>query len=289
MYHLSRFILSFATAILLTVTSLPVYADTPVLKIQKELAKLEAESGGRLGISAMNTGNNQGIHYHAEERFPLQSTFKVIGVSAILKKSMTDSHLFQEKLTYTSQDLVNWAPITKQHVADGMTIEELCAAAIMYSDGAAINLLMKKLGGPQAVISYARSIGDNSFQVRDDNWTSTPQAMQISLQRLLLADDLALSQREQLQDWLKNNTTGKLRIRAGVPKGWVVGDKTGTGLEYGTTNDIAILWPPKCSPIVMAVYFTQSKKNAKPRPDVIAAATRLLVKEFARRDQCIKT
>lgn len=288
MYHLPRLALLFVAAVFLVVTYMPAYANRQGPKLEKELAKLEAQSGGRLGISAINTGNNQDIHYHAKERFPLQSTFKVIGVSAVLKKSMTDNHLFQEKITYSSQDLVYWSPITKQHLADGMTIAELCAAAIMYSDGTAINLLMTKLGGPQAVTSFARSIGDNAFQLTNDNATSTPQAMQKNLQRLLLTDDLGLSQRQQLQDWLKNNTTGKLRIRAGVPKSWVVGDKTGTGLDYGTTNDIAILWPPNCPPIIMAIYFTQPKKNAKPRPEIIASAAHIVVNELARRDQCIK-
>ena len=87
---------------------------------------------------------------------------------------------------------------------------------------------------------------------------------------------LAPSQREQLQLWLKNNTTGKDRIRAAVPKGWVVSDKTGTG-DYGTTNDVGILWPPKNPPIIVVIYFTQNKKDAMPRSDIIASVTRILI------------
>src|SRR5690348_260499 len=123
---LPRVLFSLAAAVLLTVTGPSVYAATENLPVQKELAKLEAKAGGRLGVSAINTGNQQGIYYRAEERFPLQSTFKLIGVSAVLKKSMADSQLFQEKITFTSKDLVTWAPITEKHLADGMTIAELC-------------------------------------------------------------------------------------------------------------------------------------------------------------------
>jgi beta-lactamase class A len=171
-----------------------------------------------------------------------------------------------------------------------MTIAELCAAAIMHSDGTAINLLMARLGGPQTVTAFARSIGDQSFDLTGDKGgTSTPQAMQTSLQKLVLADALAKPQREQLTDWLKNNTTGNLRIRAGVPKGWIVGDKTGTGPRDGTTNDVAVIWPTHCAPLVVAIYYTQTKPHARTRPEVIASATRILVKEFARGDQCIKT
>ena len=282
----------------------PVFASTQSVKpvsIQEKLAELEASSGGRLGVSAINTGNNQRIQYRAEERFPFCSTSKVMVVSAILKQSMTNSHLLQQKITYTQKDIDSsgYAPMTKSHVADGMTIGELCAAAITHTDNTAMNLLIKKLGGPETVTAFAHSIGDHTFRL--DRWepelnsaipgdlrdTSTPAAMEKSLQQLVLGDALGLSQREQLRSWLKSSTTGNSRIRAGVPKGWLVGDKTGSG-KYGTTNDIGIIWPPQCSPIVVAIYFTKNQKDAALRDDVIASATHMLMNEFAQSDQCLQ-
>ncbi len=262
--------------------------STDLTSIQNKLAALEASSGGRIGVSALNTATNTRIQYRAKERFPFCSTSKVIGVSAILKQSMTDSRLLQQKLTYKKEDLVAYSPITEKHLADGMTIFNLCAAAITQSDNTAMNLLIKKLGGLEAVTAFARSIGDNTFRL--DRWepklnsaipgdlrdTSTPAAMERSLQQLALSDALALPQRKQLQTWLKSNVTGNYRIRAGLPKAWIVGDKTGTG-DYGTTNDIGIIWPPKRSPIVVAIYFTQNKKNAVKREDIIASVTHLLI------------
>lgn len=282
---------------------MPLFAGAQTTLIQKELSELETASGGRLGVYAINTANNERIQYRAEERFPFCSTFKMMGVAAILKQSMTDSHLLQQKIKYRKEDIdVVWSPITntEKHLTNGMTISELSAVAIMYSDDTAINLLMRKLGGPVAVTAFARSIGDNTFRL--DRWepelntaipedvrdTTTPSAMATSLERLALGDVLALSQREQLQAWLKGNTTGDLRIRAGVPKGWIVGDKTGGGKDYGVTNDIGIIWPPKCQPIVVAIYFTQNQKDAIHRNDVIASATRMVLSEFANTDQCIK-
>ena len=195
----------------------------------------------------------------------------------------------QQKMTYTKQDLVDWSPITEKHLADGMRISELCAAAIMFSDNTAINLLMKKLGGLSAVTAFAHSIGDHTFKL--DSWeptlnsnpndlrdTSTPEAMGNSLQQLVLGNTLASPEREQLLVWLKANTTGDSRIRAGVPKGWTVGDKTGTGDSYGFTNDIAIIWPPKALPIIMAIYFTtQDENDTKHHDDVIASVSRILI------------
>lgn len=101
-----------------------------------------------------------------------------------------------------------------------------------------------------------------------------------TLEKLTLSHALWAPQRQQLLTWMKKNTTGDLRIRAGVPKGWVVADKTGSG-EYGLTNDIAIIWPPNHpSPILVAIYFTQTKKDATSRPAVIAEATRIVLGEL---------
>lgn len=152
---------------------IPSFANTQPIKlayIQEKLAALEGSSRGRIGIAAINTANNQSIQYRAEERFPFCSTSKVMGVSAILKQSMTDSHLLQQKITYTKKDIdaSGYSPITKNHIARGMKIGELCAATITYSDNTAINLLMKKLGGPKAVTAFAHSIGDTTFRL--DRW-----------------------------------------------------------------------------------------------------------------------
>jgi beta-lactamase class A len=267
----------------------PCLATTQSSIIQKKLSSLEASSGGRIGLFAINTGDNTRIQYRAKERFPMCSTSKVMTVSAVLKKS-SDNTLLQRKIAYKTEDVraSGYAPITKDHVTDGMTMGELCKAAITQSDNMAMNLLIKELGGPAVITSFAHSIGDNKFRlVRYEpelnsaipgDWrdTTTPMAMAESLKQLLLGDALRLSQQEKLIAWLKSNVTGNTRIRAGVPEGWLVGDKTGTG-RYGTTNDIGIIWPPNGSPIVVALYFTQNKEDALPRDDMIASVTRILI------------
>ncbi len=264
------------------------------LLAQKKLATLESSFDGHIGISAINTANDMRIQYHAKQNFPIQSTFKLMVVGAVLKRSMSDPHLLQQKITYNKKDLVTWSPITKKHIANGMTVSELCGAAMMYSDNTAANLLIKQLGGPAAVIAFARSIGDNDFQLvhlegalnRRD--TSTPDAMLKSLRQLTLGHILAPTQDEQLTLWMKQNTTGNARIRAGVPRGWVVADKTGTGESYGICNDIAVIWPPQKSPIVVAIYTMQNKKEASARNDIVAAATRILLDEFAKKETNIE-
>jgi beta-lactamase class A len=258
--------------------------------IEKELTKLESSSGGRLGVFAVDSANHRILTFHAREHFPMCSTAKVMAVSAILKRAMQDDRFLKQKVAYTKDEIAaaGYTPITKKHIDDGMTIAGLCDAAITESDNGAMNLLMKTLGGPAAVNLFARSIGDHQFLLEryepvlnsanpgDLRDTSTPEAMAKSLKRLLLGDGLGVVQQKKLLNWLKKNKTGYKRIRAGVPKGWIVGDKTGTG-DYGTTNDIGIIWPPTGSPIVVAIYFTQHIKSAAPRDDVIASVSRIIL------------
>lgn len=259
--------------------------------LQDRLAALERASGGRLGVVALGSGNQVLAAHRADERFPFCSTFKAMLAGAILHRSATDPGLLDTRISYTKAQLVSHSPITQQHIGAGMTVAELCAATIQTSDNTAANLLVARLGGPQAVTAFARSIGDTQFRL--DRWetalntaipgdardTTTPGAMAYSLRRLALGDALAASARTRLTDWLRGNTTGATRIRAGVPATWQVGDKTGTGV-YGTTNDIAVLWPPGKPPVVLTVYFTQPHREAKSRSDVIAKAASIVAESL---------
>ena len=260
---------------------------------QTKFAQLESSANGRLGIMAINTANNQQIEYRSNELFPFCSTGKVMVVGAILKASESNPQLMQRQLHYSKQDTESsgYAPITGQHIKDGMSVSALSQAAIAYSDNGAMNQLLQILGGTQMVSTFAKSIGDNKFNLvrtepqlntaipGDERDTTTPVAMALSLQKLSLGTALDKKQQAQLQEWLKANTTGDKRIRAGVPKGWTVGDKTGTG-SYGTTNDVAVIWPPLAKPIVLVVYFTQNKKDTKPNDQLIAQATKIVIDEF---------
>jgi beta-lactamase class A len=256
----------------------------------QKLAALETSAKGRLGLCLGRIDGEVVVNYRAGERFALCSTFKVLIAAAALQHSVTDSTFLQKHIYYGLKDVSTsgYAPITEKYLSQGMSISELCAATIQYSDNAAANLLMRELGGPQGITDFARSLGDETFRLdrwepdlnsalpQDERDTSTPLAIAKTLNKLVLGDALGISQREQLTTWLQGNTTGDKRIRAALPKNWTVGDKTGTG-SYGTTNDVAVIWPPQGAPFVLAIYFTQTEKSAAPRDDVIAIATQIVL------------
>ena len=156
-----------------------------------------------------------------------------------------------------------------------MTIRQLCDAAIRYSDGTAGNLLMRDIGGPAQLTAYLRELGDttsrmdnyepalNSDPPQDPRDTTTPRAIADDYHQLVLGDALSADKRALLTDWLRRNTTGAHRIQAGLPQGWTVADKTGTG-DYGRANDIAIAWPPGGAPLAIAIMSDRPGYNPRP-------------------------
>ncbi|QNG62022.1 class A beta-lactamase [Bacillus sp. PAMC26568] len=253
---------------------------------------LEKEYEARLGVYALDTGTNKSVSYRADERFIYASTHKALAVGALLqKKSIED---LDERTTYTEEDLVNYNPITEKHLNKGMTLKELSDASIRYSDNTAGNLIFEAIGGPAGFKEALRGIGDkvteperiepdlNNVKPGETRDTSTPKALVESLQAFTLGDALPAEKQNLLIDWLKRNTTGDALIRAGVPEGWIVGDKTGAG-SYGTRNDIAVIWPPKGSPIILAVLSSRDEADAEYDDELIAKATEEALKQLQKK------
>ena len=251
--------------------------------LRENFAALEAESGGRLGVAVLHTGSGGFAGHRADERFPICSTFKLLAAAAVLKQVDEGKETLDRRVKFATGDLVPYSPVTKERAGgEGMTIGELCAAAMTVSDNTAGNLILASLGGPQALNDYIRSLGDaltrldriepelNEALPDDPLDTTTPAAMAKNLQALVLGDALSERTREQLTAWLVGNKTGGARLRAGLPDGWRVGDKTGTG-ERGTANDVGVAWPPQSGPILIAVYLSGTTASPEARNRTIAA------------------
>ncbi|WDZ84992.1 class A beta-lactamase [Micromonospora cathayae] len=254
-------------------------------------AALEDRFGARLGVHAVDTGSGATVGHRADERFAYASTFKALLAGALLDATTTAE--LDRVVRYTRADLVAHSPVTGRHVADGMSLRDLADAAVRYSDNTAANLLLKQLGGPAGFAGHLRAIGDtttkpartetdlNEATPSDERDTSTPRALATDLRAYVLGDALDAGDRAVLTGWLRGNTTGDKLIRAGVPAGWTVGDKTGSG-GYGTRNDIAVLWPPDGAPIVLAVMSSRDAKDAKHDDALIAAAAQVTVAALRR-------
>ena len=231
-----------------------------------EIATLEARSGARIGVAAYDTGSGRQFAYRANERFPMCSTFKFLAVAAILQQVDAGHDQLNRFVPYQEADLLVWSPVTRANLGKGgMTLGDLCAAAIEQSDNTAGNLLLNAIGGPAGLTSFVRTLGDQTTRLDriepelntalpgDERDTTSPAAIEGDLATLLTTNILSARSRNRLEAWLGASVTGEEMIRAGVPKTWKVGDKTGRG-DNGAINDVAILRPPGRAPIFLAIY-----------------------------------
>lgn len=253
----------------------------------EELANLEKRTSGRIGVEAFDVARNKRIEYHAQDRFLMCSTFKVLAVAAVLKRVDEKKEKLDRFVPYGEAQLLAYAPVTRAHVKEGgMTLEALCAAAISPSDNTAGNLLLETIGGPKGLTEFARSLGDeftrldriepdlNNAVPGEDRDTTTPAAMCKNLQSLLTSDVLSQESRTRLEGWMIGNETGSRMIRASVPADWRVGDKTGRS-GNGASNDIAILRPPTGGPVFLAIYVNAPSESSEGRDILVAEAAKI--------------
>mgnify|MGYP003584457825 CR=1 FL=1 len=263
--------------------------------VQAALADIERRSGGRLGLHAIDTGSGRALGYRSDQRFAMASTFKMLLAAAVLHRNDQAPGVLDQRLTVREADLIAHSPVTATHLADGfITARQACEATVQVSDNAAANLLLPLVGGPQGLTAFLREqCGDtvtrqdrteptlNTNLPDDPRDTTTPAAMARTMRRLLAGDVLSSASREQLIGWLVGATTGMARLRAGLPRDWRTGDKTGTGAN-GAVNDVAITWPPGRAPIVMAVYLSGSTQPSTVLDATHAHVAAVVARAFAR-------
>jgi beta-lactamase class A len=251
-----------------------------------KMTELEARSGGRLGVAVLDTANGKLHGWRGDERFPMCSTFKFLLAAAVLKAVDQGKDRLDRRIPVTKADLVPYAPFAETRLnGTPPTVAELCEAAMTLSDNVAANLLLPGIGNPAGLTAFMRGIGDKTTRLDrneptlntaipgDPRDTTTPAAMVRSMERILVGDVLRPDSRRQLIDWMVANKTGDKRLRAGLPAGWRVGDKTGTGTN-GTANDIAIVWPEGRAPLLVACYLTQTAEGFKQQDSIHAEVAR---------------
>lgn len=254
--------------------------------VDAQLAEIEAAAKGRLGVAILDTKSGELYGRRDLERFPLCSTFKVLAAALVLDRVDRGEEKLDRRIVFKKGDVVPYSPATKGRAGgEGMTMAELCAAAIAQSDNTAANLMLDSFGGPQSLTKYLRTLGDkatrldrtepalNDVPAGDARDGTTPQAMAYTLQRILLGNVLSKASEKQLADWLVANKTGDRRLRAGLPVDWRVGDKTGTC--NGSASDVAIVWPPSRPPLIVAAYLADSKISPEAREKALADVGRV--------------
>jgi beta-lactamase class A len=266
-------------------------ASAGTVGVAEQLQELEGTHGARLGVFARNVRTGREVAYRAHERFAMCSTFKTVVAAAVLRDHDRCAPL-DAVVHFPPADILPNSPVSGPCVDTGITVGEACRGAIQYSDNTAGNLLLRQVGGPAGLTRFLRSIGDDVSRL--DRWetelnaavpgdlrdTTTPDAMGRTYERLMLGRALSRGDREQLVTWLKGNTTSAQRFRAGLPQGWVLGDKTGTG-AYASAHDVGVAWTTRGTPVVLSVLSSKDTADAPVTNALIADTARILAAALA--------
>ena len=244
-------------------------------------ARIEKRIGGRLGIALVDSEGNLISSHRGNERFAMCSTFKAPLASALFEAHDRGDVDMDKEFQLKPEDAVPYMPFVEQRLKDdkAVSLRDLAKAAVETSDNAAANLVLKAVGGPDGFTQFMRRQGDqktrldrwepelNENAVGDPRDTTTPVAMAWLMQKLLIDGAATDVSKLTLQSWMKGSKTGANRIRAGLPKGWLVGDKTGTAPGGTAYNDIAIIWPSPAEysapSVILAVYTDRPTASAR--------------------------
>ncbi|NJM33449.1 MAG: class A beta-lactamase [Rhodomicrobium sp.] len=261
---------------------------SPQESLNARLAGLEQEHGGRLGVAILNIATGAKSGHRVSERFLMCSTFKTLLAAFILARIDRGEEKLDRRITFAKDDLVEWSPVTETRFGDpGITVSELCEATITLSDNTAANLLLASFGGPKSLTDFIRGLDDHYTRLDrfepdlnehdspgDIRDTTTPAAMIETLRKLIFTDVLSQRSRSLLTAWHIANKTGDERLRAGFPRIWLVGDKTGTN-RSGNANDIGFAWPLNRGPILVTAFYEISSVSGSARNKVLAEVGRI--------------
>lgn len=274
--------------------------QSPLGRLAAELRIIEAAADGTLGVEIYDTATRRSVGINQDKRFGHASSFKFSLAALLLQRHAAGLIDADRRVTWTQGDMLEHAPFTTERLASGATLRELARATQITSDNPAANILMRQLGGPAGLTAFWRSLGDdvsrldryepemNLVPTSEFRDTTTPAAMARTVAKIIYGDALPEKERAELKGWMVETETGARRVRAGLPKGWFAGDKTGSsgligGKEYNYI-DIGFAEGPKGeAPITFACYFRarQTEPGMQPRGELALASVGRVIKEFA--------
>ncbi|WP_431310025.1 class A beta-lactamase [Marinicella meishanensis] len=260
--------------------------------LEQTIAAIEQQIAGRIGVAVWDTDSNQQWQYHGDQRFPMMSTFKTLACANMLYDVSQGKLDPKQSSHINAEQLVEWSPITKSMVGQPLSVFDACEATLLTSDNTAANVVLQHIGGPAGLTEFLRSMGDavtrldrkepelNEAQTGDPRDTTTPHAMVQTLQRVLLTDSvLKLADRQQLRSWMQQNRVSDQVLRAVLPESWLIADRTGAGAN-GSRGITALLWQEGRSPIIVAIYVTETELSLAERNHTMGAIGREIFKAF---------
>jgi len=253
---------------------------------------IAAKVSGRIGVAALVSGDER-VGLNVSFHYPMQSVAKLPITMAVL-------HLVEQKKITLDQEVdiraSDYVPVGKHsplrdHFPQGTnsTVRDLIRYALVESDGSASDVLLDLAGGPVAVTKYVESLGirdlviarsekETTEKSQYEDWCMPDSALQL-LVELDRGNALSKPNRDLVLNDMQQAQSGATRIRALLPKGTIVADKTGTSETVNgrtaATNDIGLVTLPDGRHLLISVFVMDSTEPERIRENVIAEIARV--------------
>ncbi len=272
-------------------TPLPKIALKPDAELEKQIADAAKAAKGKVGVAAVVLETGDAAMLNADQRFPMQSVYKLPIAMAVMEQIKRGELDLDEKIGVTKADFVRpgmRSPLRDANPNGGeFTIRELIRLSLVESDGTASDVLIRVAGGANEIQSYLSLIGiqdikvvntekeiGKDWQTQYDNW-ATPMASVELIESLGgLSEHVLLEGYPLILQNMLESKPGQNRLKGLLPAKALVYHKTGTsGTQTGitaATNDIGVIWLPNGNRLGIAVFVSDSPADEKTREAVIA-------------------
>jgi len=262
--------------------------------LNARLGELVVNAGGKVGICIVHVESGRRVTVGGQQWLPLQSVFKLPLAIVVLRDVHGGQVSLDQMLTVRAEDRApgvasnakKWEQVPRE-----VSVRQLLEYSLVDSDNTSSDKLLELLGGPKALTERMQSLGFPGIVVRSPAKAmgssgelpneGTPEALASLLASLQRGEVLEGPQRALLWDLMGRARTGERRIRAGLPTGTQVVDKTGTGASGTATNDVGVVTlPGSAGHLAIAVLIAASSLPARAQEDLIAQIARTAFDSF---------
>lgn len=249
--------------------------------VTKKIEKIEKKLGATIGVSVYERDTKNTWSYKGNEHFPLMSTFKTFACAALLSDVDAGKVKLGKPVEIKQDMLVTYSPVTEKYVGKEFTLRDACVAAMTMSDNTAANIVLDNIGGPKGLTRFMLRIGDNHTRLDrmeptlneavpgDMRDTTTPDAITLSLNKILFEDVLTEHSKKQLKQWMMDNKVSDGLVRSVLPEGWKIADRSGAG-GFGSRGITAVIWSETRPPVILSIYLSQTDASFDSRNQAIA-------------------
>ena len=142
--------------------------DSSLQRLQREIARLSAVSGGTVGVTAIHLETGRRVSQNGNDRFPMASSFKVPIAVQLLTRVDKGEVKLDQMIEIKESDLHPGSGTLSDLFNKGglaLSVRNLMELMLLISDNSATDVMLRTAGGADAVTARMRTLGIEGINV----------------------------------------------------------------------------------------------------------------------------